>query len=108
MATEEKEREVLFQGTGYRICKMNDLNVVLEREGEGGAYSFVGYYACIVKALKALVQRDILIDRSVVLGLETYLKQIETQNQTILNDIDRHMAGGVVATESDDEDDLFN
>lgn len=108
MATEEKEREVLFQGTDYRICKMNDLNVVLEREGEGGSYTFVGYYACIVKALKALVQRDILIDRSVVLGLETYLKQIETQNQTILNDIDRHMAGGVVATESDDEDDLFN
>lgn len=108
MATEEKEREVLFQGTGYRICKMNDLNVVLEREGEGGTYAFVGYYACIVKALKALVQRDILIDRSVILGVKTYLKQIETQNQTILNDIDRHMAGGAVATESDEDDDLFN
>ena len=108
MATEEKEREVLFQGTGYRICKMNDLNVVLEREGEGGSYTFVGYYACIVKALKALVQRDVLIDRSVILGVKTYLKQIETQNQTILNDIDRHMAGGAVATESDDEDYLFN
>lgn len=97
---EVKEKEVLFTGSGYRICKMNDLNVVLEKETAPGKYSFIGYYSSILKALNALVTRDVLLNREVTRGIETYIMQVQEMQNTVLADIKLHFE-----TQSDD---LFN
>ena len=97
---EVKEKEVLFTGSGYRICKMNDLNVFLEKETAPGKYGFIGYYSSFLKALNALVTRDVLLNREVTRGIETYITQVQEMQNTVLADIKLHFE-----TQSDD---LFN
>ena len=87
---EKKEKVVLFQGKGYRILSKDNYNVVLEVLNEEKRYSFVGYYGDIPSALKALVRRDLLINRHVKHDTMSYIKEIIRYKQQLLQEIDDH------------------
>lgn len=96
----EKERVVIFQGTGYRILAMDRYNVKLEVQNDGKNYVFVGYYANIESALRAIVRKDMLLDRKATQDAKSYLLEITSAKETILNDIEAHFVA--------DDDELFN
>ena len=99
MAVKEKEKVILFQGAGYRILAKDNYNVVLEVRNEDRKYSFVGYYSNIPMALRALVHRDLLINRRVKHDTDSYVKEVIRYKQQIMNDIDAHFAA--------EDDELF-
>ena len=90
MAVKEKEKIILFQGNGYRVLAKDNYNVVLEVRNEDRKYSFVGYYSNIPMALRALVHRDLLINRQVKHDTDSYVKEVIRYKQQIMNDIDAH------------------
>lgn len=96
----EKEKVVLFQGSGYRVLAKDNYNVVLQLLNSEKRYQFVGYYSDIPAALKALVRRDLLINRKVKHDTDSYVKEVIRYKQQIMNDIDLHFSAA--------DDDLFN
>lgn len=96
----EKEKQVIFQGTGYRILDNDKYNVILEIQNTEKRYSFVGYYTSIQKALAALIQRDLLINRHAKQDLQSYLKEIATYKRQVIADIESHFEAN--------DDELFN
>ena len=87
----KKRMHVLFQGDGYRIMSGNsDYNVTLELLNERGNYSFFGYYENIAKSLRALIVRDVFIDRAKTYDVKTYLDEVERVKNKIFRDIDKH------------------
>lgn len=90
MTGKEKEKVILFQGNGYRVLAKDNYNVVLEIRNEDRKYSFAGYYSNIPMALRALVHRDLLINRQVKHETDSYVKEVSRYKQQIMNDIDAH------------------
>lgn len=84
------DKKVLFQGKGYRVLELNDLNVILETQKEDEAYKFQGYYTDIQKARHSLVRRDLLIDRSHKLEAKSYLNELAKVKEQMMKDIDKH------------------
>lgn len=99
MPAKEKEKVILFQGKGYRILSKDNYNVVLEIRNEDRKYSFIGFYSNIPMALRALVHRDLLINRQVKHDTDSYVKEVIRYKQQIMNDIDAHFAA--------EDDELF-
>lgn len=97
----EKEKIILFQGKGYRILAKDNYNVVLEIRNEDRKYAFVGFYSNIPMALRALVHRDLLVNRQVKHDTDSYVKEVIRYKQQIMKDIDAHFA-------SAEDDELFN
>ena len=97
----EKEKIILFQGKGYRILAKDNYNVVLEIRNEDRKYTFVGFYSNIPMALRALVHRDLLINRQIKHDTDSYVKEVIRYKQQIMNDIDAHF-------DRAEDDDLFN
>lgn len=96
----DTERVVIFHGTGYRILAMDRYNVKLEVQNEEKRYSFAGYYTSIENALRAIVRRDMLLDRKATQNAKSYLREIASAKLTIMNDIEAHFSA--------EDDDLFN
>lgn len=86
------EKQVLFQGTGYRILANDKYNVVLQLQNESKRYVFVGYYSTIQMALKELVRRDMLMNRYVTQDVKSYMKEIITYKNQLMADIDAHFS----------------
>lgn len=101
MTTNEKEKVILFQGNGYRVLAKDNYNVVLEIRNEDRKYSFVGYYSNIPMALRALVHRDLLINRQAKHDADSYVKEVIRYKQQIMEDINTHFT-------SAEDDELFN
>lgn len=101
------DKEIFFQGSGYRILVHNDLNVVLETEIGFGDYKFQGYYSDTQKALSSLVRRDLLIKRDQRLEAKSYLTELEKVRNTILADIDRNMNQSITDDRALSLDDLL-
>lgn len=96
-----EDKNILFQGTGYRVVDRDQYNVKLEVPNSEGTWVFVGYYSNIPAALRAIVQRDILMDRTVTNDIKGYLTEIDRNKETIFKDIENHF-------NEEDLDDLFN
>lgn len=94
------EKVVIFQGKGYRVLAKDNYNVILEILNLDKKYSFVGYYSDISGALKALIRRDLLINRDVKHDTQSYVKEVIRYKQQVMNDIDAHFA-------TSEEDELF-
>lgn len=86
------EEKIIFQGNGYRILSSSEFNVRLEieRADNPGKYSFGGFYQTIHKAIRGLILRDLLINRSVTFNTKSYLDELEHIRENILADIDQH------------------
>lgn len=97
---EKKEKVVLFQGSGYRVLAMDRYNVILEIQNEEKRYSFAGYYTSIENALRAIVRRDMLLDRTKTQDVKSYLREVTNYKLTIMNDIEAHFSA--------EDDELFN
>ncbi|WP_086349915.1 hypothetical protein [Candidatus Enterococcus clewellii] len=84
-------KDIFFQGSGYRILAHNDLNVVLETEIGFGDYKFQGYYSDLQKALSSVVRRDLLMKRDQQLEAKSYLAELEKVRNIILADIKNNL-----------------
>ncbi|WCG33997.1 hypothetical protein PML78_04715 [Enterococcus dispar] len=94
------EKQILFQGTSYRILENDRYNVVLEVQNSERNYQFAGYYPSIEKALRALVRRDMLISRHEMQDMKSYLKEIASYKRQLIADIEAHFSA--------EDDELFN
>lgn len=95
---ESKEKSVLIDLEIVRIKEYDSLNVIIERLEEvvnpvtkevSNKWRFKGYSDTILNALKQIVNKELLVDKNAVKGIENYLKQITDSNEIILKAIER-------------------
>lgn len=91
--TTNKEKAVLIDLGTVRIKEYDSLNVKIERlekvqnptsKETTSKWRFQGYADTILNALKLIVKKELLIDKTSVNGLKTYLNKVETSNARIL------------------------
>lgn len=106
----EKEKIVVFQGTGYRVLRSDPRNLQLEvknlnKDGKR-SYQFKGYFGTIEQALGFLVNRELLSDETVVHDIKSFLKQMSQIKETTISDIKKYF--NQEQPKSVYDDDLFN
>lgn len=88
-----KEKAVLMTIGNVRIVEYDASNVTVERLEESknngteeplGKWRFKGYSGTIQSALRMIVHKELLIDKSAVSDLESYIEQVEKSNTVIL------------------------
>ncbi|MGH0588881.1 hypothetical protein ACQVQY_22840 [Bacillus mycoides] len=89
-----KEKQVLIEIGNVRVKEYDSLNVVVERLEKPSSKSniesvskwrFKGYAKSIHSALKYIVNSELLIDKSKVEDLQSYVEQVEKSNEKVLN-----------------------
>ena len=95
---ESKEKSVLIDLGNVRIKEYDSLNVIIERLEEvvnpttkdvSCKWRFKGYSDTILNTLKQIVNKELLVDKNAVKGIENHLKQIADSNETVLKAIER-------------------
>lgn len=88
-----KEKPVLITVGNVRIVDDNDMNVMVERYEDVflpktketvKKWRFKGFCNTILSALLMIQREELLIDRSAVSDLESYLKQVQESNDKLL------------------------
>ena len=91
--TTNKEKAVLIDLGTVRIKEYDNLNVKIERlekvqnpisKETTSKWRFQGYSDTILNGLKLIVKKELLIDKTSVNGLKTYLNKVEASNAKIL------------------------
>ena len=91
--TTNKQKAVLIDLGTVRIKEYDSLNVKIERLEKiqnpsskeiTSKWRFQGYADTILNALKLIIKKELLIDKTSVNGLKTYLNKVETSNARIL------------------------
>lgn len=101
----EKEKPVIFQGTGYRVIRSDKRNLALEIQNKEGGYSFKGYFQTIEQALSSLVRSEFLLDGSEEKRtLIVYLKEVRQTKETIVNDIKNYFKNSSDVEDLDEYD----
>lgn len=87
------EKPVLITVGNVRIVDYNDMNVMVERYEDVfipkdkqtvKRWRFKGFKSTIFEGLKFIQSKELLIDKSAVSYLETYLKQVQESNALLL------------------------
>lgn len=87
------EKPVLATVGNVRIVDYNEMNVMVERYEDVflpktkeivKKWRFKGYCNSILSALLMIQREELLIDRSAVSDLESYLKQVQESNDKLL------------------------
>lgn len=102
----KEEKPVIFQGSGYRVIRYNQLNVSLEVLTGEGIYSFKGYFGTIDQALVSLVRNNHLLDETETFEISNFLSAVDQMKVTIISDIKNLLVNGdpKKVTEEDDID----
>lgn len=88
-----KEKTVLIDLGNVRIKEYDSLNVIIERLEEvfnpttqvtTSKWRFQGYSDTILNALKKIVNKELLIDKKAINGLDNYIKLVKVSNAAIL------------------------
>ncbi|MDA9472666.1 hypothetical protein [Enterococcus sp. 5H] len=106
----KEEKPVIFQGTGYRVLRYNQLNVSLEVADRKNDYSFKGFYGTIDQALVSLVRNNYLLDETETFEISNFLSSVDQMKMTIISDIKNLLETGdpeEVGEEDLDEYDLL-
>ena len=103
--TKVSKKQVVFQGTGYRIIRFDPRNLELQLLNKEGAYRFEGYFGTIEACLAYLVYQSCLVDETILRDLKTYLKEIKLTKETVVSDIKREIRQ---EDENPYDDDIFN
>lgn len=94
---EQKTKKALIDFETVRIVEADDLNVLVERleksvhptsKAVSEKWRNKGYYRTIQAALRAIVRNELLIDKDVVEGLESYLNEVVKSNNKVLKILD--------------------
>lgn len=107
----QKEKAVVFQGTGYQIIRGDPRNLELHVLGENSegkqVYQFKGYFGTIEKALAYLVYNSSLLDETVIHDIKSYVQSIIDTKKTVISDIKNYFVTPSEVVEPTDDDEFF-